>query len=343
MARAWINKTKSGNWTVGWYEGRGSKGKLRKHSKTKFSKNQALEFKADVEHRLNMGLPSALLCVPWDNLAAEYIQSKITDRKAPATIVEIKGMLNNFARLVGRLKSTQIDQVAIDKFKELRGQENISGNTLNKDLANLKAFVRYFSIDRAYIRPRLVIKPVRTTVKPVRALSEEQIQTLLQSLKRFSLSYYIRALLALCAGLDVGTIDNIMIHDIHFEDDTIDTFRPKKNKWHSARPIQKAVMKEISNFLIEQEEGQFRLLPDLYRRNKWILLCNQAGIKSTFHNLRKTYASLLQKKGVSLAVAQELLDHESIITTKRYYTDVSTEHKAANDSLPVEEWVNGTF
>ena len=333
MARAWITETKSGNYAVSYYEDG------RRHSKVKYSRNQALEYRADIEHHLNMGLPSALLAVPWDNLVAEYIRSKEADRKAPATIIEIRGMLNNFARLVGRLKSTQIDQAAIDKFKELRGQENISGHTLNKDLANLKAFVRYFSLDRAYIRPRLVIKPVRATVKPVRALGEEQIQTLLRSLKRYSLSYYIRALLALCAGLDSGTIDNIMIHDIHFEDDTIDTFRPKKNKWHMGRPIQSAVMKEISNFVAEQEEGQFRLLPDLYRRNKWIDLCQQAGVRTTFHNLRKTYASLLQKKGVSLAVAKELLDHESITTTQKYYTDVSSEHKAAADSLPVDEWV----
>ena len=333
MARAWITPTKSGNYSVNWYEAG------RRHSKVKYSRNQALEYKADIEHRLNMGLPSALLCVPWDNIVADYLRSKESDRKAPATIVEIRGMLNNFARLVGRLKSTQIDQAAIDKFKELRGKEKISGNTLNKDLANLKAFVRYFSIDRAYIRPRLAIKPVRTTVKPIRALSEEQVQTLLRSLKRFSPSYYIRGLLALCTGLDSGTIDNIMIHDIHFENDTIDTFRPKKNKWHLARPVQSAVMKEIANFLAEQEEGQFRLLPDLYRRNKWIDLCRVAGVKTTFHNLRKTYASLLQKKGVSLAVAKELLDHESIVTTQKYYTDVSSEHKAAADSLPVQDWV----
>ena len=333
MPRAWITKTKSGNYAVNWYEN------YKRHSKVKYSLSQSQEFKADVEHRLNMGLPSALLTVPWDNLVADYIRSKEADRRAPATLVEIKGMLNNFARLVGRLKSTRIDQESIDKFKQLRGEEKISANTLNKDLANLKAFVRYFSIDRAYIRPRLVIKPVKAIVKPVKVLTEEQVQTLLQSLKRFSPTYHIRALLALCAGLDSGTIDGIMIHDINFEFDTIDTFRPKKSKWHLSRPIQKAVIVEITKFVSEQPEGQMRLLPDLYRRNKWIDLCLQAGVKSTFHNLRKTYASLLQKRGVSLAVAKELLDHESIVTTQKWYTDVSSEHKAANDSLPVEDWV----
>lgn len=339
MSRAWMNKLKSkrdkDKWRIGWYENG------RRHSKVKYSRNQALEFRADIEHKLNMGLPSALLMVPWDNLVADYIRGKEADRRAPSTIVEIKGMLNNFARLIGRLKSTRIDQEAIDKFKRLRGEEKISANTLNKDLANLKAFVRYFSIDRAYIRPRLVIKPVKAVVKPVKVLSEDQIQTLLRSLKRFSPTYYIRALLALCAGLDSGTIDRIMIHDINFEVDTIDTFRPKKSKWHLARPIQKAVMVEITKFVSEQLDGQMRMLPDLYRRNKWIELCLQAGIKTTFHGLRKTYTSLLVKKGVSMAVAQSLLDHESILTTKKYYVNVSDQQKDANDKLPVDEWLNG--
>lgn len=333
MARVWMNKLKGNKFRIGWYDDG------KRHSKVKYSKNQALEFKADVEHRLNMGLPSSLLTVPWDNLVAEYIRAKEAERRAPATIVEIKGMFNNFARLVGRPKSTNITQESIDLFKARRSAENVSGNTVNKDLANLKAFLRYFSIDRAYIRPRLSIKPVKATVKPVRALTEEQIQTLLQSLKRFSPSYYIRALLALCAGLDSGTIDNIMIHDVNFEADTIDTYRPKKSKWHLGRPIQKAVMVEITKFVAEQADGQMRLLPDLYRNPKWIELCLQAGVNTTFHNLRKTYASLLVKKGVSMAVAQSLLDHESIITTRKWYIDVGGQEKTANDSLPVGDWI----
>jgi len=208
-----MNKSKSkipNSYQVGWYDNG------RRRSKTKYSLAQAREFKADIEHKLNMGMPSALLNVSWDALKKDYIDSKMADRRAPGTITEIKGMLKNFERLIGKPNSTQIIQADIDKYKKLRGAECKSGNTLNKDLANLKAFIRYFSVDRAYIRPRLVIKPIRATVKPVRPLSEEQISSLLHSLKLNNRRYYIRALLALCAGLDVGTIDAIGIRDIHF-------------------------------------------------------------------------------------------------------------------------------
>jgi integrase len=335
MSRAWIKKKQNQNstvWLIGWYEN----GKRK--SKTKYSSDQARMFRAEIEHRLNMGQPGSLLAVPWEKLRAEYIQAKIAERKAKATIAEIKRTLKNFERLVGTPASTTITQESVDKFKSARGAECRSANTLNKDLANLKAFIRYFSIDRAYIRP-LTVKRVKAAVKPVKALKENQIQTLLQSLKFHNQNYYIRALLALCAGLDASTIDNIMIHHIDFESDTIDTYRPKKDAWHHERPIQAEVMKEISNFVAEQPSGQLRLLPDLYNWQKWTQLCLQAGVKTTFHQLRKTYASLLQQKGVSLAVASELLDHESIETTKRWYTDVSGLHKTANDSLPVEEWI----
>lgn len=333
MARAWLTKSKSGKPVVNWIDNG------RRRSKTRHSMGQAREFKADIEHKLNMGMPSALCNVSFEALKKDYIDSKIADRRADGTLIEIKGMFKNFERICGKPTSVQIKQADIDKFKQIRGAECKSGNTLNKDLANLKAFVRYFSVDRAYIRPGLVIKPVRATVKPVRVLSEDQIGCLLRSLKQNNRRYYTRALLALCAGLDVGSIDAIGIRDIHFEDDTIDTFRPKKNKWHLARPIQKAVMAEISNFLAQQRDGQLRLLPDKYNRDKWIELCRQAGIATTFHNLRKTYASLLQKKGVALATAKELLDHETIATTQRWYTDMSSEHKKAADSLPVDGWI----
>lgn len=339
MSKAWVTKTKSGNFQVSWYEGRDQNGKLKKHSKVQYSRDQAEGFKADIIHKLNRGLTTSLLAVPWDQLKYEYIEAKQAERKAKATIIEIVGMFKRFERLVGLLRSTELQQEHLDKFKRLRGNECKSANTLNKDLANLKAFVRYFSIDRAYIRPYMVIKQVKATVKPVRALTEEQIQSLLCSLKQNSRPYYIRALLALCAGLDVSSIDYIRIQDIHFEDDTIDTFRPKKSKWHAMRPIQSAVMNEIADFWLHQKDGQVRLLPDRYTWYAWNQLCDSAGINSTFHNLRKTYASMLVKKGVSLAVAQGLLDHQSIETTRKFYLDITGEEKKAADSLPAASWI----
>lgn len=335
MSKVWITKTKSGNWAVGWREGK------KRKSRVMYSKDQAESYAADITLKLNAGDVTTLLAVPWPYLLKEYFDSKEASKLQQTSITEIRHTLKEFERLVGALKSTEIDQLAIDKFKLLRGKAGISNSTLNKDLTNLKAFVRFFSIERAYCRPNLNLKKVKAVVKPVRALVDEQVKTLLQSLKRSAPDYYIRALLALSAALRISTIDRMEIGEIHFDRNTIDTFETHKSgKWWMDRPIQPAVMTELSNYLSTYvAAGSLRLLAGPYRRPKWLNLTKQAGVQTTFHNLRKTCCSLMQQRGVSTAVAAEILGHSSPATTRRWYTDVSPAVKAATEALPVEEWI----
>ena len=334
MSKVWITKTKSGNYAIGWREGK------KRKSKVTYSKDQAESYAADITLKLNAGDVTTLLAVPWEYLLKEYFDSKEAQKLRETSITEIKHTLKEFERLVGALKSTEIDQAVIDKFKLLRGKAGISNSTLNKDLTNLKAFVRFFSIERAYCRPNLNLKKVKAVIKPVRALDDEQVKTLLQSLKHSAPDYYIRALLALSAALRISTIDRMEIGEIHFDRNTIDTLNTKKGKWWMDRPIQPAVMTELSNYLSTYvTEGSARLLASPYRRPKWLKLTKQAGVKTTFHNLRKTCCSLMQQRGVSTAVAAEILEHSSPATTKKWYTDVSPAVKAATEALPVQEWI----
>ena len=333
MSKPWISK-KNGRYVVGWYEA----GKRK--SKTFTLKATAELYKADIQIKLNAGLTASLVTVRWDYLKEQYEEAKRTAKCKETSIVEVLLTLSHFERLIGKPNSTQISQAVLDNFKKHRGNENISDWTLNKDIANLKAFLRYFSEDRNHIRPGLKIEKVKAVIKPVRALDEDQIASLLQFLKRTSPTYYIRALLALSAGIDSSTIDRIEISEIHFDRDTIDTFRTKSGKWRMDRPLQKIVMHELANFLDTVPAGQVKLLADTYRRKKWLALTKGAGVKTTFHNLRKTFGSLLQQKGVGLAVAQELLDHSSPETTRRWYTDVSPAHEKAVNTLDVNGWLN---
>ena len=332
MSKAWIFKRR-GRWKVGYYENG------KRHELTKYSKHQAQEACADITYRLNRGLVTSLLKVPWDNLLVEYYNAKRAEKLVHASMQSIRGTLDNFRRLIGTPASTEITQRLLDDYKAKRGGETKSDSTLNKDLTNMRTFLRFFSEDRAYIRPNLKLRKVRALVKPVVSLSEDDVGTLLRYLKRTDPNYYIRALLAVSAGLDVSTIDRIQISEIHFERNTIDTMRPKKKVWHMDRPIQPEVMAELANYLAEAPAGQVRLLPDTYRNPRWVKYCLGAGVTSTFHGLRKTFSSLLQKKGVPIAVAQDLLDHASIQTTRNYYTDVSGEHQKAVDTLNVGDWI----
>ena len=331
--KAWVTK-KGKVWVVGWYEGK------RRREKTRYSKGQADGYAADITQRLNRGLATSLMKVGWATLKEEYLLSKHAAKLASSSITDISATLNSFERLIGPPFSTQITQVMLDEFKLKRGKEFISDATLNKDITNLRAFLRFFSEDRAYIRPGLKIKKVKALIKPVQSLSEDEVSTLLRYLKANDHSYYIRALLAVSAGLDVGTIDRIEISEIHFDRNTIDTMRPKKKQWHMNRPVQEEVVTELSNYLVEVPDGRIKLFQDPYKRHQWIKLCRGAGITTTFHQLRKTFASLLQKKGVMLSVAQELLDHSCIETTKKHYINVRSEHKSAVEALEIRNWID---
>lgn len=334
MAKTWIHNRR-GRWRACWYAG----GKRKE--KTCYSKRQAETYAADIAYRLNRGLVTSLLKVPWANLLVEYFNAKRADKLAESSIREIRSTLNNFERLIGTPASTEITQIMLDDYKAKRGAETKSNSTLNKDLTNIRTFLRFFSDDRAYIRPNLKLQKVRAIIKPVVSLASEDVATLLRYLKRTDPNYYIRALLAVAAGLDASTIDRIAISDIHFDRNTIDTMRPKKKAWHMDRPIQAEVMAEIAHYLLaEVSTGQVRLLPDRYDWRKWDTYRTGAGIDTTFHGLRKTFSSLLQKSGASLSIAQDLLDHASPATTKKYYTDTSDEHQKAVAKLDVGDWIN---
>ena len=58
-----------------------------------------------------------------------------------------------------------------------------------------------------------------------------------------------------------------------------------------------------------------------------------------FHDLRKTFASLLAQRGVSTAVTQRLLEHSSPQVTNDIYTNVDPVLRQAVNLLPVAEWV----
>jgi integrase len=58
-----------------------------------------------------------------------------------------------------------------------------------------------------------------------------------------------------------------------------------------------------------------------------------------FHDLRKTFASLLPQRGVSTAVTQRLLEHSGPQLTNEVYTNVDPVLRQAINLLPVAEWL----
>ena len=58
-----------------------------------------------------------------------------------------------------------------------------------------------------------------------------------------------------------------------------------------------------------------------------------------FHDLRRTFCSLLVQNGVSTTVSQRLLEHSSPDLTNKIYTNIHPVLDQSINQLPVEQWL----
>jgi len=99
-------------------------------------------------------------------------------------------------------------------------------------------------------------------------------------------------------------------------------------------------MTELSSQVSRLPHGQEQLFSDNFSPKLWKKTWRAAGwSRIKFHDLRKTFASLLAQRGVSTAVTQRLLEHSSPQLTNDVYTNVDPVLRQAISQLPVAEWV----
>ena len=106
------------------------------------------------------------------------------------------------------------------------------------------------------------------------------------------------------------------------------------------RPIPEEIMTELTKHVAGLPDGQERLFTDRFSSKKWERIRKAVGLPELkFHDLRKTFASLLAQRGVSTAVTQRLLEHSSPQLTNDVYTNVDPVLRQAINLLPVSEWI----
>jgi integrase len=100
------------------------------------------------------------------------------------------------------------------------------------------------------------------------------------------------------------------------------------------------IMTELSNYVAILPDGQERLFEDRLSAKRWEKIRKAAGLPNLkFHDLRKTFASLLAQRGVSTAVTQRLLEHSSPQLTNDVYTNADPVLRQTIRQLPVADWV----
>jgi integrase len=332
MKKIWIYKRKRiKGWWVGWYES----GKR----KTKALPNKALaeHFRRIKYAQLNSDVFTGTVTVDWNQIRDEYVHSKKVAGCVEASIYEVALTLRHFERLVGRCNSKQIKQNAIDKYILERGKEVIR-STVNKDIRNLRAFINWCRKNR-YVNGEIEIKELKEDERPVISLGHTQIKKLLSTSKRYK-TMWMRILLALGTGLRLRDIEIWRISDIDFENSYVTTRSKKTRKSMGSRPVPVPIMAELKKYVSGLDAKQENIFTDNFSRYRWKKIRQKLGLDDfTFHDLRKTFGSVLAQRGVSTAVIQKLLEHSSPDLTNKVYTNVDPVLRHAVDQIPAGDWL----
>ena len=332
MRKPWVYTRKGiRGWWTGWYEG------SKRRAKAFPNKSLAEHFRHIKYTQLNSDVFTSVVDFDWHPMIEEYRQFKQVEGLVDGSIYEVLLTLRHFKRIVSLNSSKEITQPNLDAFVLKRSGE-VGKNTLNKDIRNLNAFLTW-AVKNRFVASGLEIKKIRVPQKPVTALSAQQVRDLLTAVSRYP-TLRLRVLLAVTTGLRRGDIEAIRIGDIHFDRNTIATRNRKAGKVMPERPIPEEIMTELSNYVATLPDGQERLFTDKFSPKRWDKIRKVVGLPELrFHDLRKTFASLLAQRGVSTAVTQRLLEHSSPQLTNDVYTSVDPVLRQAVNQLPVSEWL----
>ena len=332
MKKVWIYKRKGvKGWWIGWYES----GKRK--TKSLPSKALAEHFRQIKYVQLNSDVFTGTVTVDWNQMRNEYEHSKKVAGYVEASLYEVALTLRHFERLVGRCNSKQLTQNTFDKYILERGKEVVR-STVNKDIRNLKAFINWCRENR-YVNGEIKIKLLKEDERPVISLSNTQIKKLLSASKPYK-TLWMRILLALGTGLRLGDIESWRVWDIDFENSYVTTKSKKTRKSMGSRPVPFQIIAELKKYVSGLDAGRETIFNDNFSRYRWGKIRQKLGLGDfKFHDLRKTFGSVLAQNGVSTAVTQKLLEHSSPELTNKVYTNVDPVLRHAVDQIPAGDWL----
>ena len=142
--------------------------------------------------------------------------------------------------------------------------------------------------------------------------------------------------MALGTDLRRGDIESLRVSDIDFENSYVTTRSKKTRKSMGSRAVPVPIMAELKKYVSGLDTEQEKIFNDRFSQYRWEKICKKAGLGHLkFHDLRKTFGSVLAQNGISTAVTQKLLEHSSPHLTNKVYTNVDPVLRHAVDQIPV--------
>ena len=226
----------------------------------------------------------------------------------------------------------------------LRGRSNtdfkIGESSIARNIISLRSYFTYLSKEHQYSNPTLNFYPPKIPKRLPKALTVEQIMSILEISGDDLISLRDRALLELLYGTggrvtEIINLNTTDISTIKNEDSEITTIRVKgKGGKERVVPIGSFGLTAVSDYLTRSRPTLSKVLTQkalflnqrggrLTRQSAWSIVANRAaraGLAEvvTPHSMRHSFATHLLDGGADIRVVQELLGHASVTTTQVY-------------------------
>ena len=276
----------------------------------------------------------------WDKELKDYtfyikLEKKLSDNTAEAYLRDLRQMAGYMDSEFG-IGPEQVREQHIESFLAYLYDKGVKKTTQARILSGVKSFFNYLLInDRIENLPTEFIDPPKTGRKLPDVLSVAEIQAILDTIdlsSRFGhLNKAMSETLSRC-GLRVSELISLRISDLFFDDGVIRVIG--KGDKQRLVPVSRQAVRLIGCYLEQRarQETDPRSADTLFLNNKGRGLtrvmifhiireaAKAAGIAKTIspHTFRHSFATHLLEGGASIRQVQEMLGHESILTTEIY-------------------------
>ena len=282
-----------------------------------------------------------------DHLADFFNYLTIEKGLAANTVTAYKSDLERFFHYLS------INNLSLEKINSedltiyvawLRGMGNtefkIGESSIARNVIGLRSYFSYLAKEHKYYDPTANFKPPKIPKRLPKALSIEQIISILNIAGDDQISIRDRAILELLysTGARVSELINLNAVDIATttSDDQVSTTVKLKGKGGKERvvPIGSFAVKAVNDYLTRSRPNLIKVSSQralflnqrggrLSRQSAWNVVtanAQRAGVADQVspHSMRHSFATHLLDGGADIRVVQELLGHASVTTTQIY-------------------------
>lgn len=295
---------------------------------------KALSLREKTEQREQEKIANEAANMTFSELFEEYYQPHIQNKDKKSTYDREVHLYKKWLKpVLGGVKLNLISRISLIRLLQPMEKKRLSNRSKNYAIALTRQVFNFairnelFAGDNPAARFDELKKEDNRRMK---FLSDEELNNLLEELKKHSYSVYLMALISADCGLRAGEIFKLTWADVSLEEKMLflrDT-KNGKNRFaymtnRVAEEFSKLTQGEGNKFIFQSKAGgKIYHVSRTFERAVKALGLND-GItdrrqKVVFHSLRHTFASRLVQKRVSLYEVKELLGHSDIAMTQRY-------------------------